>query len=72
MFPELNCLVANYYVVKALTQKLGLDYENIHACAKGCILFWGDHRDNVNCPKCGSVWYTTTHWVLQLAFMIIY
>jgi ribosomal protein S27AE len=52
-----NCLVANYYAPKALTQKLGLNYENIHACVKGCILFQGDHKDDVNCPKCGSVQY---------------
>ncbi len=52
-----NCLATNYYAIMALTQKLGLDYENIHACVKGCVLFWGDHKDDVNCPKCGSVRY---------------
>jgi len=36
---ELNCLVANYYAATTLTQKLGLDYENIHVCAKRCVLF---------------------------------
>jgi len=36
---EPNCLIANYYVARALTQKLGLDYENIHVCAKRCVLF---------------------------------
>ncbi len=55
--PKLNYLVTNYYTTRALTQKLGLDYENIHACPKRCILFWGDHKDDVSCPKCGSVWY---------------
>jgi hypothetical protein len=57
LFPKPNCLATNYYVTRALTQKLGLDYENIHACAKRCILFRGDHKDDVNCPKCASVRY---------------
>jgi hypothetical protein len=39
LFLEPKCLVTNYSVERALTQKLGLDYENIHACVKGCVLF---------------------------------
>jgi hypothetical protein len=54
---ELNCLPTNYYATKALTQKLGLDYENIHACPKGCVLFQGEHRNDVTCPKCGCACY---------------
>jgi ribosomal protein S27AE len=53
---ELNCLTANYYAKRALTQKLGLNYENTHACVEA-ILFWGDHKDDVSCPKCGNVQY---------------
>jgi hypothetical protein len=30
---------------------------SIYACAKGFILFRGDHKDDVNCTKCGSVKY---------------
>ncbi len=50
-------MTTNYYVARALTQKLGLVYENIHACAIGCILFQGDHKDDINCPKCGIAKY---------------
>jgi hypothetical protein len=39
LLPKSNYLVANYYAARALTHKLGLDYENIRACPKGCILF---------------------------------
>jgi hypothetical protein len=39
LLPEPNYLATNYYVARALTHKLGLDYENIHACPKGRILF---------------------------------
>jgi hypothetical protein len=57
LLPKLNCLATNYYVARVLTQTLGLDYENIHACVKRCILFQGDHKDDVNFPNCGSVQY---------------
>jgi hypothetical protein len=40
-------------MLQRLTQKLGLNYDNIHAFPKGCILFQGDHRNDVSCPKCG-------------------
>jgi len=39
LLPKLNYLAANYYATRALTHKLGLDYENIRACPKRCILF---------------------------------
>jgi hypothetical protein len=42
LFLELNCLPNNYYAVKTLIQKLGLDYKTIHACVKRCVLFQGD------------------------------
>jgi hypothetical protein len=54
---ELDCLPTNYYATRALTQKFGLDSENIHACPKGCVLFRKEHRNNVTCPKCGCVCY---------------
>ncbi len=57
LLPKPNCLATNYYATRALTQKLGLNYENIHGCANRCILFQGDHKDDVNCPKCGNVQY---------------
>jgi hypothetical protein len=49
-----TCLPQNYYVTKTLTKRLGLDYKNIHACGKGCVLFQGEYRDVVSCPKCGA------------------
>jgi hypothetical protein len=44
--------VGSYYAAETLTQKLGLNYRTIHACAKGCVLFRGDLQDAVHCPKC--------------------
>jgi hypothetical protein len=38
LFLEPNYLATNYYGARVLTQKLRLDYENIHACAKRSVL----------------------------------
>lgn len=57
LFHEPNCVASNYNVARVLTQKLKLDYENIHPCAKRCVLFQRDHNDDVSYPKCGSVQY---------------
>ncbi len=52
-----NCLPQNYCVVKTLTRRLGLDYKNIHACGKGCVLFRGEYKNAISCPKCGAPRY---------------
>ncbi len=54
---KLNCLMGSYYATKTLTQKLGLNYKVIHTCAKGCILFRGEHSDDIRCPKCDGPHY---------------
>jgi len=52
-----NCLPQNYYASKTLTRRLGLNYKNIHACGKGCVLFQGEYKDAISCPKCGAPRY---------------
>jgi hypothetical protein len=52
-----NCLPQNYYATKILTRQLGLDYKNIHACGKRCVLFRGEYKDVISCPKCGAPQY---------------
>ncbi len=47
----------NFYVAKTLTCQLGLDYKTIHACARGCVLFQGEHQNVVHYPKCGNPRY---------------
>ncbi len=39
LFFKPNCLATNYYVTRALTKKLTLDYENIHVCPKDVSCF---------------------------------
>ena len=33
---------------------LGFDYDKIHTCKNGCVLFWKGHLDKVICPKCNT------------------
>jgi len=49
--------MGSYYAAIILNQNLGLNYNNIHACAKGCVFFQGNHKDVVPCPKCGGPCY---------------
>jgi hypothetical protein len=57
LLPEPNCLPNNFYVAKTLTCQLGLDRKTIHACARGCVLFRGQHQNVVHYPKCGGPRY---------------
>ncbi len=39
LLPLDNCLPPTMYAAKTLTNKVGLNYTNIHACVNGCVLF---------------------------------
>jgi hypothetical protein len=54
ILPKENVLPKNYYAARSLTGKLGLSYNSIHACDKGCMLFRGEHAQATHCPKCGG------------------
>ena len=43
ILPSKNCLPKNFHIACSMPQKLGLPYNNIHACEKGCMLFQGEH-----------------------------
>jgi hypothetical protein len=57
LLPIDNSLPKNYYAAKSLTRKLGLSYQSIHACEKGCVLFRQEHSEALCCPKCGGPRY---------------
>ena len=44
----------SYHATKSVTAKLGLTYNTIHACERGCVLFRGEYKDALRCPKCGG------------------
>ena len=51
LLPNGNTLLRNHYAAKSLTNKLGLAYNSIHACMKGCLLFNGKYANAEWCPK---------------------
>jgi hypothetical protein len=57
VLPQDNYLPRNHHAVKSLTKKLGLAYNTIHACEKGCVLFRGAFADAEKCPKCDQPRY---------------
>ncbi|XP_058784347.1 uncharacterized protein LOC131659130 [Vicia villosa] len=61
MLPEGNVFPSRYYEVKKIFCPMGLEYEKIHACPNGCILY---RKENVNynhCPKCKASRYKKIH-----------
>ena len=52
ILPEKNSLSKNFHAARSLTQKLGLSYNSIHACDKGCVLFKGELAEAMRCPQC--------------------
>jgi hypothetical protein len=57
LLPTETVLPKNYYAARSLTAKLGLSYNRIHACDKGCMLFRDEHAEVVRCLKCGGLRY---------------
>jgi hypothetical protein len=48
-----NTLFVNMYSAKTLTQHIGLNYKQMHACNVGCVLYRGPYANSTHCPKCG-------------------
>jgi len=53
MLPEGHELPKNEYTSQKLLRALKMDYESIHACPNGCVLFRGEDLESAtHCPKC--------------------
>nr|XP_009799015.1 PREDICTED: uncharacterized protein LOC104245146 [Nicotiana sylvestris] len=57
LLPEDAKLPDDYYRTKQMVAKLGLGYEKIDVCNAGCILYYKDNEDKLECPKCGQPRY---------------
>ena len=57
LLPGENRLPRNYHAAKSMIRKLGLNYNTIHACEGGCVLFRGPYENDVRCPKCNKPRY---------------
>jgi hypothetical protein len=54
VLPEDNIAPSNMYEAKKLISNLGMNYESIHACPDGHVLFRGEHAESLSCPQCGK------------------
>ncbi len=52
LLPTSNKLPRNHYDARKSIRRLGLHYNNIHACPNGCILYDEEHVESDRCPKC--------------------
>ncbi|CAM8989118.1 unnamed protein product [Rhodiola kirilowii] len=57
--PENNC-PGSYREVKKIMKNLGLDYQTIHACEYGCVLYYQEHADREHCPICHEPRYVNS------------
>ncbi|CAM8978383.1 unnamed protein product [Rhodiola kirilowii] len=52
-----NKYPGSYREIKHVLSNLGLNYEVIHACEHGCVLYYKELSDLDNCPVCGEARY---------------
>ena len=45
------------YESKKIMKVLCMDYEKIHCCPKGCLLFRKEFAEHTHCSKCGASRY---------------
>jgi len=55
LLPANNVLPRSHYEAKKLIKKLGLNYDVIHTCPSGCVLYRGENENLRECPEpsCG-------------------
>ena len=53
MLLEDNTLPKNHYEAKKILCSLGMEYQKIHACPNGCILYRNQFTKMCKCPTCG-------------------
>ena len=57
MLPKGHCLPRTMYESKKIMKSLCMDYEKIHCCPKGCLLFRKEFAEHTHCSKCGASRY---------------
>ena len=57
MLPKDNTLPKNHYEAKKILCPMGMEYQKIHACPNGCILYRNQFAKMHNYPTCGVSCY---------------
>ena len=64
LLPADNKLPRSQYAAAKTIRKLGMNYNNIHACPDGCVLYDREHAELNECPMCAkSRWMEGTNSV---------
>jgi hypothetical protein len=62
LLPVGNKLPNSHYAASKTNRRQGLNYNNIHACPDGCVLYEDERADVQVCPKCSkSRWMDGTN-----------
>jgi hypothetical protein len=54
LLPAKHNILKDLYQSKKIVAGLEMDYEKIDVCENSCILFWKEHKDDIECMHCGS------------------
>ena len=54
LLPKGNKLPSTHYAARKSIRRLGLYYNNLHACPNGCVLFEEENANLNACPKCNK------------------
>jgi hypothetical protein len=57
LIPVKHNMPKGLYQSKKIVSDLGMNYEKIDACEKNCMLFWKEHKENIECMHCGRSRY---------------
>ena len=52
LLPSAKILPKIHYAARKSIRRLGLHYNNIHACPRGCVLYDEEYATHERCPKC--------------------
>ena len=57
---DVKDLPTNFYRSKKFVHSLGMPYVKIHACPKGCMIYYKDNENKESCTVCGESRYEPT------------
>jgi hypothetical protein len=57
IIPTKHNILKDLYQSKKIVAGLSMNNEKIDVCKKNCMLFWKEHKDNIECMNCGRSKY---------------
>jgi hypothetical protein len=57
LIPTKHNMPKDLYQSKKIVAGLGMNYEKIDVCERNCMLFWKEHKDDIECMQCDRYRY---------------